>query len=312
MHTFLVLGAGGIGRSTAAELVALGHNVTVMTRRGTDVGIPGVASVAGDASDADAIARHASGARAIVNAINPRYTQWQRDWPPVAAAILTAAERTGAGLVTVSNLYGYGPVDAPMTEQTPLATTGTKGRVRADMWRQALAAHAAGRVRVTEVRASDYFGGGIDNNVSLLNAQVLTRAVAGKTVWLITGDPDMPHSYTYLPDIGRLMATVATDDRSWGSAWHVPSPPAKTVREVVADVGEVLGQPPVAVKRVPTPVRVALRVVPLIREFQETDHQRERPFVLDSSLAERTFGLAATPWRDALASTLGSLQTSSR
>ena len=63
-------------------------------------------------------------------------------------------------LVTIGNLYGYGPVDGPMTEDTPLAATGAKGRVRNRMWADALAAHRAGRVRVTEVRGSDYVGAG--------------------------------------------------------------------------------------------------------------------------------------------------------
>jgi len=62
-------------------------------------------------------------------------------WPPIANALLVAAERSGAVLATTSNLYGYGPVSAPMTEATPLAATGTKGRVRVQMWRDALAAH---------------------------------------------------------------------------------------------------------------------------------------------------------------------------
>src|SRR2546430_4109535 len=40
----------------------------------------------------------------------------------------------------------------PLTEAAPLAATGPKGRVRARVWQDALAAHQAGRVRVTEVR----------------------------------------------------------------------------------------------------------------------------------------------------------------
>ena len=56
----------------------------------------------------------------------------------------------------MSCLYGYGPVDGPITPETPLAATHPKLRIRADMWRDALAAHDAGRIRATEVRASDY------------------------------------------------------------------------------------------------------------------------------------------------------------
>ena len=82
-------------------------------------------------------------------------------WPPVAAAFLAAAERSGAVLVVASCLYGYGPVDVPMVESLPDAATTKKARIRADMWADALALHEAGRIRAVEVRGSDYMGPGV-------------------------------------------------------------------------------------------------------------------------------------------------------
>lgn len=308
MPHHLVVGAGGIGRATAASLVDLGHQVTLLTRSGTDPGLAGVRAVAGDAADADAVTRAARGAASIVNAVNPpKYTTWARDWPPVAAALLTAAERTGAGLVTVSNLYGYGRVDAPMTEDTPLRPNGTKGEIRARMWGDALAAHRAGRVRATELRAADYFGPGAGAGTSYLNQYVVTPAAAGRTVRLVMGGPDVPHSWTYLDDIGVLAATLATDDRGWGRAWHVPTTPPRTARQVAADAAAVRGRPAPRVVLLPAVVRRAARVVPVVRELDETRHQFERPFVLDSSAATGVFGLEATPWEDALRRTVESL-----
>ena len=158
MAHHLVLGAGGIGRATAAALSARGETVTLASRSGTRVDLDGVTTMAVDATDAHALGRAADGAATIVNAVSPaNYTHWDRDWPPIPRALLQAAERSGAGLVTVGNLYGYGQVDAPMTEATPVQPNGIKGQVRARMWADALAAHEAGRIRATELRASDYF-----------------------------------------------------------------------------------------------------------------------------------------------------------
>jgi nucleoside-diphosphate-sugar epimerase len=305
MNHHVVVGAGGIGRGAAEALTALGHQVTLVTRSGTDPRLAGVRAVAADAADATALARAADGAASIVNAVNPRkYHQWARDWPPVAAALLAAAERTGAGLVTVSNLYLYGRVNQPMTESTPVRPNGTKGEIRARMWADAIAAHEAGRLRATELRASDYFGAGAGANVSVLNQFVIARAVAGKRVWLIEGSPDVPHSWTYLPDIGRLAATLATDDRSWGRAWHVPTAPPRTFREVAEEVAGLAGHPAPAVASYPRAVKLLARLAPVVRELEETSHQFERPFVLDSSAAEETFGIAATPWGEALKTTV--------
>jgi nucleoside-diphosphate-sugar epimerase len=280
----------------------------MVTRSGTDPEIAGVRPLAADAADAAGLERATEGATAILNAMNPRqYHTWERDWPPVARALLAAAERAGAGLVTVSNLYLYGRVDAPMTEQTRVAPNGAKGRVRAGMWADALAAHEAGRVRATELRASDYFGPGSSAGASILNQFVISRAARGKRSWLIEGGPDVPHSWTYLPDIGRFAAVLATDDRSWGRAWHVPTEPPRTLRQVAGDVAALQGLPAPAVTRLPRLLKRAARVMPVVRELDETEHQFERPFVLDSTDAEETFGVRATAWEEALRATVADL-----
>ena len=89
-----------------------------------------------DAADAEAVTRLVEGSVAVYNAINPpKYHRWPTDWPPIATALLTAAERTGTTLVTASNLYAYGPVSEPMREGMPDASTDTKGVVRANVGR---------------------------------------------------------------------------------------------------------------------------------------------------------------------------------
>ena len=139
-------------------------------------------------------------------------------------------------LATVGNLYGYGPVDGPMTEDTPLAATGVKGRVRNRMWADALAAHRAGRVRVTEVRGSDYLGAG-GTSLPML---VLPRVLAGRRVFLPV-DWDAPHTWTYIDDVARTLVAAATDARAWGRAWHVPSAPAVPMRELATRAAALAG-----------------------------------------------------------------------
>ena len=305
MACHLVVGAGGIGRATAAALVARGHTVDLASRRGTDLGMPSVRAVTLDATDPEALVRAAAGAASIVNATNPRsYAHWDRDWPPVADALLAAAERSGAGLVTVSNLYGYGQVDAPMTEATALRPNGTKGRVRASMWEQAYAAHLAGRARVTELRAADYLGPGASAGMSYLGHYVVRPAALGTGIRLPMGDPDAPHSWTYLADIGTLAATLATDERSWGRVWHVPTNPARSMREVAADAAALAGRESPRIGRLPAALMWFARVSPTIRSLEETRHQFEGPFVLDSDHTQATFGLTPTDWTDALTATV--------
>jgi nucleoside-diphosphate-sugar epimerase len=237
MAVHVIVGYGAIGRGAAALLAGQGHEVRVVTRSGGPGGEPEngagrIEHLALDASDAAALTAAADAAAVIYNCASPAYHRWARDWPPLSAALLAAAERTGAVLATVSNLYGYGPVTGPMTEQLPLAATGRKGMARARMWQEALAAHRAGRARVTEVRASDYIGPGAQ---SLLGDRVLPRLLAGRGVQ-VTGRADTPHTWTYVGDVARLLVTAGGDERAWGRPWHVPSGAPRTQREAIGDL----------------------------------------------------------------------------
>jgi nucleoside-diphosphate-sugar epimerase len=313
MTHHLVLGAGGVGRTTTAALVALGHTVTLASRSGRVAERPWEATrpdavevVAADAGDTARLTELARGATSIVNAVNPpSYMTWDTDWPPVAAATLAAAEATGAGLVIIGNLYGYGRVDRPMREDDPMRPSGHKGALRADMWTEALARHEAGRLRVTELRSSDYFGPGTTPRTSYLNDIIIDALLAGRRPFLPVGRADAPHSWTYVPDVGALAARVATSDAGWGRAWHVPTAAPRTFDEAAADVARVAAVPSRRVRVLPRALGTAAGlVVPFMREVRETRHQFERPFVLDSTFTEQTFGLAPTPWEDALEATV--------
>jgi nucleoside-diphosphate-sugar epimerase len=295
MPLHLIIGAGPVGTATAKLLVEGGAEVRIITRRGSGPEHPAIERVAADATDAARLSALADGATAIYNCANPAYHRWLTDWPPLAAALLTAAERSGAVLATASNLYGYGPVTGPITETTPLAATHPKLELRAEMWREALAAHQAGRIRATEVRASDY----IEAN-SLFSMAVAQPLLSGKRA-VVPAPLDVPHSWTSISDVARTLVTVATDERGWGRAWLVPTNPPLTIRELAERFSRVRGLPAPKLASVPYPVLWAMGLFsPLLRELRTTYYQFARPFVIDSALTERTFGLAPTDLETAL------------
>lgn len=303
MSQYLVAGAGPIGRATAAHLADRGDTVILVSRSGRGPADDRIERVSADAADPRRMRELATGSAAVVNCLNPAYHRWPTDWPPMAEALLGAAEHAGAVLVTASNLYGYGPVSTAMTENLPLAATGPKGRVRASMYADALAAHRAGRARIVEVRGSDYVGPGAESH---LGDRVVPRVLAGKSVSVI-GNPDAPHTWTYTDDMARMLVMAADDERAWGRAWHAPSNPPRTQREAVADLAQAAGVARVKVSAVPSLALRALGLVnPTIRELRETVYQFTDAFVMDSSDAQRTFGLHPTPWPEVLEATLRS------
>ena len=296
MSRHVIVGAGPVGTATARLLVERGEQVRVVTRRGTGLEHPAIERVAADATDSARLSTLAAGAAALYNCANPPYHRWLTDWPPLAAALITAAERSGAVLATVSNLYGYGPVDAPITAATPLAATHPKLRLRAQMWRDALAAHEAGRIRATEVRGSDY----VEAN-SIFSFVLAAPLSAGKRAY-VPAPLDVPHSWTSIADVAKSLVTVATREQAWGKAWLVPTNPAMTVRQLATRFTTIRGLPPPKLTAVPYAALWAAGLFsPLARELRITNYQWTRPFLLDSTLTEQTFGLQPTPIDTALA-----------
>lgn len=333
MTHHLVLGAGPVGRATAALLSAHGHDVLLASRSGTGPAVaaseplahataaptnspaarPGDGSsertagsgpaaaagslrrVAVDAADTAALTRLATGAAAVYNCLNPAaYHRWPQEWPPMAAAILDAAAAAGAVLVTTSNLYAYGAPRGPLTAADPDRPTEAKGAVRARMWADALAAHEAGRVRAAEVRASDYVGRGVGAGGHLTRQVPALRR--GGTAWVL-GDPDQPHSWTDVADVARCLVTVAADPAAHGRTWIAPTGPPRTQREGLGDLARALGVDPPRVRAVPGPALAAAGLaVPMLREVHRIDYQFTAPFVVDSTETEKALGLSPTPW----------------
>ncbi|MFE2552087.1 NAD-dependent epimerase/dehydratase family protein [Streptomyces sp. NPDC059355] len=310
MSLHVVMGFGPAGAATARLLVEEGHSVRVVTRSGRGAE-PGIEHIALDATDGRRLAGVARGAAAIHHCAAPPYHRWAGEWPPLIASACGAAEETGAVLVMLGNLYGYGPVDGPLTEGLPLAATGVKGRVRAAGWEAARKLHDEGRIRAVEVRASDFFGPGVTDGGHLAG-RVMPPLLRGKPVSTL-GDPDAPHSWSHLPDVARALVEVAGEERAWGRAWHAPTGPALSVREMVGRLAAQAGTGPVAVRRLPSAVLGAASLFsPLIRELKEVRHQFDRPFVVDSTAYETEFAVRATPvdeqveatvdwWRERLA-----------
>lgn len=285
MSFSVIVGASSVGTATANLLASRGERVKLVTRRGTGPVHPLIERVAADATDAERLVAISQGASAIYCCANPPYDRWPTDWPPLFEAIMTAAERTGAVLASYSMLYGYGPVNGPMSEDTPLAATHPKLRVRAELWREALRRHQAGRLKLTEIRSSDH----IQPN-SMFALALAKPLIEGKRA--ISPVPiDMPRNWASVNDSASLLVTVAQDSEAWGKAWHVPANPPMTARQLLARFAQVNGLPSPNVTVLPYAGLLAVGLfVPMLREMRTTYYQFDRPFIIDAQRAVDAFG----------------------
>lgn len=294
MTFHVVVGAGPTGTATALLLAESGDDVRVVTRRGTGPAHPRIELVAADATAG--LADLAKGASTLINCAMPPYNRWPQETPALSEALLNAAERTGAGYVNLSNAYGYGPVDGPLTEDLPLRPTTIKGRVRARMFRDGLAAHEAGRLRFAEVRPADYLGVGA---VAMFNLLIAPRVLAGEQI-VFPADLDVAHSWTYTGDVARTLVAVARSERSWGTAWHTPQTSDMSVREITARFAAVSGRPQPPIREM-TPLELhATMADPLMVEVVEMQYLYQRECVMDWSRTAAEFDLKPTPLDDVL------------
>ena len=297
----VVVGSGPLGLTVVRELRARDHAVRVVNRRGVAPVPTDVEVVGADVTDHDAARRACEGAAVVYNCTNAPYTDWPTAFPPIWEGVLAGAAAADAVLVCAGNLYAYGAVDGPITEDLPWDAETRKGRTRAEMARRVLDAHEAGVVRATIGRGSDFFGPGVRDSV--VGERVFGNLLRGKRADVL-GDPDLPHTYTYVEDFGRALVTLGGDERAWGEVWHVPSPPTRSTREFVECVADVVGVEPRMRAAPGWLIRLAGLVSPRMRELAEMRYEFEEPFVVSHEKFASTFDLEPTPYEDAIERTV--------
>ncbi|HZD71237.1 MAG TPA: NAD-dependent epimerase/dehydratase family protein [Actinomycetes bacterium] len=299
----VVLGAsGGAGGALVRELAGRGQRVRAVSRKPAADLPEGVEPLAADASNPAQTRTACQGATVVYHCAQPPYERWAAEFPPLTQSIADAAANAGARLVYADNLYTYGPVQRPLTEDLPARATTKKGRARTLMAQRLLAAHRAGTLQVAIARSSDYYGPGGAN--SFVGDILFGAAATGKRArWL--GRLDVPHSLNYLPDVARALATLGARPEALGEVWHLPAAEPLTGRAFVELIAAALGRP----VKVAATSRLALRIAgvfdPGARESIEMLYQWEHPFVLDASKFQRAFGpLEPTPHPRAVATTV--------
>ena len=215
-----------------------------------------------------------------------------------------AASRAGARLVQLDNLYMVGrPPTTPFDEDTPTDPCSSKGALREALSAELMARHAAGDLEIAVGRASDYFGPDTPN-AAVFRPDVYDRIVRGASVYIL-GNADMPHSYSYTPDVAAGLATLGRHDDAPGRIWHLPVAAQLTTRELVDRFAAHAGTE-VTTRAIPTwALRLVGYVFPLASALEEMVYQWEQPFIMDDRRFRETFGVSPTPLDEAIATTLG-------
>ncbi len=297
----VIFGTGPLGKWTACELLKQGKQVRLINRSGKTDNLPaGAEIVAGDAYDTAKNKELTCGAAAVYQCAQPAYYEWTEKFLGFQSAILEAAAANSAKFIVADNLYMYGDTHGqPIRENMPYQCHTKKGTMRGEMAEAVMEAHSSGKVRAAIARASNFFGP--DDHI--VTDLAIRPAVQGKTINLL-GRMDQPHSFSYAPDFGKLLAALGTHDEALGQVWFTPSPAAVTQAEFVSMLESELGHKVKYLAAGATMMRFLGLFNPTMRETVEMMYEWTQPFIIDTRKAEQAFGWSGTPLKQAITETV--------
>ncbi len=302
-----ILGAGGaIGSELARILAAENKRFRLVGR--TPEPVPGAELFIADLTDLKATVRAVKGSKLVHLLVGLPYDikVWRESWPRIMENTIEASKRAGARLVFFDNVYMYGRVNGPMTEETPYHPASRKGEVRARIATRLMEEVKAGNLTAMIARAADFYGPKV--KTGLPNLLVFEPLAKGKkAMWL--ANAKVPHSFTFTPDAARALMMLTGRDEAWNQIWHLPTAPnPPTGRDFVAMAAKALGVEPRYRVLNRTMVKLGGLFDSNVRETYEMLYQSDSAYLFDSSKFARAFGFSGTPYEEGIRLTAESYQ----
>ena len=286
-----ILGAGGaIGTELVRELAHTRQPVRLVGRNPKLVQ-GATEAVSADISNLDQTIRAVSGSTVVHLLVGLKYdvSVWRELWPRIMGNAIEACKRANAKLIFFDNVYMYGKVSGPMTEDTSFNPCSKKGEIRAQIATTLLKEVNAGNLNAMIARSADFYGPHARTSVTniLVFDKFAKRATAS---WLV--NDSVPHSYTYTPDAAKSLTLLADSESAWNQTWHVPTAPnPPTGREFIKMVAKEFGvEPKYRVLSRPL-IKVAGLFDSNIRESYEMLYQSDSEYLFDSTKFSRAFGV---------------------
>jgi len=303
-----ILGAGGaIGNELVKLLAARNQPFRLVGRNPREA--PGAAkTLAADLTDRGQTIRAVAGSSVVHLLVGLQYDHkvWQEMWPRVMSNAIEACKRASAKLIFFDNVYMYGKVSGPMTEETPFNPCSKKGEIRAQIATTLINEWRSGALTGMIARAADFYGPDTRNGVpNVLVFEPFARKQ--KASWLV--NDSVPHSYTYTPDAARSLVQLAERASAWNQTWHVATTPNPlTGKEFITLAAKECGVTPKYRVLSRPMIRIAGWFNPLVGESYEMLYQSDSPYLFDSSKFAREFGFPGTSYADGIRTTAGSFR----
>ncbi|RFS26833.1 NAD-dependent epimerase/dehydratase family protein [Chitinophaga silvatica] len=303
---YTILGAGGvIANELVKSLVANQKQVRLVSRSPKPYG--GVTDIMpANLTVAEEVNRAVAGSSVVFLTAGLQYNikVWERDWPVIMTNVINACKAAGARLIFFDNVYSYGLVSGPMTEETPNNPSSKKGKVRAAIAEQLMNEVKAGNITATIARSADFYGPNADKT-GFLNFLIIDKFKKnGTAMWL--GRDDVPHSYTYTPDAGKGLYLLSQDESSWNQIWHLPTAhPALDGKGFIHLIAKEMNAKPKYMKLGTFMVGLTGLFDATVKEIKEMLYQNNYPYIFDSTKFEKHFSVKPTSYEEGIRASIG-------
>jgi nucleoside-diphosphate-sugar epimerase len=295
-----ILGSGGAISSELVKLLAAKNQGFRLVSRNPRPAFGASETLAADLTDKDQAIHAVAGSSVVYLLVGLKYDHkvWEEMWPRIMSNTIEACKHAAAKLIFFDNVYMYGKVTGPMTEDTPFNPCSKKGETRAKIAATLINEWQSGALTALIARSADFYGPNARNSLpSLLVFGPFARKQ--KASWLV--NDSVPHSFTYTPDAAQSLVQLAERSTAWNQTWHVPTtanPP--TGKEFIALAAKEFGVAPRYRVLSRPMIWFAGLFNPMVAESYEMLYQYDSPYVFDSSKFAREFGFAGTSYADGI------------
>ena len=296
MHT--ILGAGGaVANALTRELLNNNQTIRLVSRKPLQQPGKNITWKKADLLNYNEVLEAVKGSTVIYLTAGLVYnkTIWQQQWPVIMQNVINATKATGARLIFFDNIYMYGLVNGPITEDTPYNPVSVKGEVRAKVADTLMNEVKAGNINASIARAADFYG--TENLNSFLDSMVIDKfAKKQGAQWI--GDANRLHNFSFIPDMGKAVYLLGQNPESDNQIWHMPTPaplPGKQIIEIIAGTYNVAPKY-FSVKKFMMQLFGLFN--PLVKDSVEMYYQYNHDYNFNSAKFEKAFNFKPTTYQD--------------
>lgn len=300
----IILGAGGaIGSTLTNELKAKGEKIKLVSRNSKKV--EGAESAKADLMNKKQVenAVEESSVVYLTVGLPYNYSAWEKKWFNIMKNVVETCQEKNSRLIFFDNIYSYGKVEGPMTEETPYNPCSKKGELRAGLNQYLQDEIQSGNIQAIIARAADFYGPYSERSSVPFILGIQNLAKGKKAQWLADTRPR--HSYTYTVDCGKALYLLATDDTAYNQVWHMPTAgPALTGDEFIKIAADNLNVKPSSFALKSWMIKLSGLFNSQIKELHEMLYQNEFDYVFDSSKFEKQYNFTPTSYEEGVKETI--------